>query len=153
MSLPSGHPLALPPGPVELVLEIDVRAPAGRIWELLVDFRGWPGLHRGVAFAHHEGELAPGGRLLWRADGMRIRSEFLEVEAERHLALSLRTIGAKGIHRWSLAPDPVSGLTLLRSEEVWDGLAPRFLRRTLLRTLRVSRTAWLEALRERAESD
>jgi len=138
--------------PVEVRLEVDVAAPPARVWEVLTRFEAWPAWHRGVQFAVLRGELSRGSRLLWRADGMRIRSELQEVESSRVLGMSTRTLGGRGYHRWTLIPRDDGG-TLVRSEEVWDGLGVRLLRRTLRRTLDVSRRAWLAALRERVESE
>jgi hypothetical protein len=149
---PSSDPLDGRIYPVDVRLEIEVAATPAAIWSILISFREWPLWHRGVDFAHLEGDLCEGSSLFWRADGMRIRSNIRELEGERRLGMTLRSTGARGYHRWTLASGPAPGLTLVRSEEVWGGLAPRFLRRTLRRTLRVSRGAWLEALRERAES-
>jgi uncharacterized protein YndB with AHSA1/START domain len=154
VNAPPSDPLDGRTHPVDVRLEIEVRATPATIWRILVAFREWPRWHRGVSFAYLEGELVTGSSLLWRADGMRIRSDIRELEPERRLGMTLRSTGARGYHRWTLlAPGPASEVTLVRSEEVWDGLAPRVLRRTLRRTLRVSRGAWLEALRERAEPE
>jgi uncharacterized protein YndB with AHSA1/START domain len=149
---PTSDPLDGRTHPVDLRLEIEVAATPASIWRILISFREWPLWHRGIDFAHLEGDLSTGSSLFWRADGMRIRSDIRELEPERRLGMTLRSTGARGYHRWTLAPGPAPDLTLVRSAEVWDGLAPRLLRRTLRRTLRVSRGAWLEALRDRAES-
>lgn len=81
---------------------------------------------------------------------MRIRSVLEEVVESRRLAWSFRTLGARGFHRWTLEPVG-EDVTRVRSEEGWDGLAVRFLSRTLRRTLTASRMVWLERLRDRAE--
>jgi len=153
VSPPPSDPLDGRTHPVDVRLEIEVRASPATIWRILTTFRDWPRWHRGVSFAHMEGELREGSSLLWRADGMRIRSDIRELGPERSLGMTLRSVGARGYHRWTLAAGSSPDLTLVRSEEVWNGLAPRVLRRTLRRTLRISRSAWLEALKERAESE
>ncbi len=150
MSEGARNPLDRASAAVEIRMEVEVEAPAEAVWEVLTHVEAWPLWHRGVHFAVLRGELAPGTRLHWRADGMRIRSELREVEPDRALGFTLRTMGGRGYHRWTLQP-LAGGRTLVRSEEVWDGLVVRLLSGTLHRTLEVSRANWLEALRERVE--
>lgn len=143
-------PLARTGAPVEVRLEVEVDAPQAAIWQLLGHPGRWRLWHPGIREASLEGELEPGSRILWRADGMRIFSLIREVEPERRLAFTLRTLGGRGYLRWSLealAPHR----TLVRSEEVWDGISVRLLRRTLRRTLERSRVHGLEGLKSRAE--
>lgn len=135
---------------MDIRLEVEVDASPGRVWQLVSQVERWPGWHVGVRYAALRGELAPGTLMQWRADGMRITSYVQEVEVERRFGFTLKTMGASGYFRWSLEPLPHGG-TLVRSEEIWDGLGVRFLRRTLRKTLRRSRTNWLEALRDQVE--
>ncbi|TVR66732.1 MAG: hypothetical protein EA422_01370 [Gemmatimonadales bacterium] len=143
-------PLAVVGAPVEVRLEVEVDAVPEVVWALLSRPERWRLWHRGVREAGLDGGLEPGSRLLWRADGMRIVSEIREVEPERRLGFTLRTLGGRGYLRWSLEP-LAPGRTLVRSEEVWDGISVRVLRRTLRRTLERSRTHGLEGLKARAE--
>jgi uncharacterized protein YndB with AHSA1/START domain len=135
--------------PVRVALEVDVAAPPGDVWDALLDVRRWPLWHRGIHVAILRGEEpAPGVRLDWHADGMRIRSTVLSLEPERRISWTLSSFGSRGGQRWSLEPRSDGG-TRVRLEEWWTGLLPRILRRTLQRTLDVARAAWLEALADR----
>ncbi len=152
----SGHeglpedPLDTVDAPVDLRFEVEVEAGPAPVWRTLSEVSRWPLWNRGVSFAVLDGELAPGTRLHWRADGMRIASQIAELEPQRLLGLTLRTMGGRGYHRWTL--EPLEGdRVLVRSEEIWDGLGVRILRRTLRRTLSRSRTHWLEALKNQVE--
>jgi uncharacterized protein YndB with AHSA1/START domain len=144
---PPPDPLPLDRAPVSLELEARIAGAPDAVWAVLADVQRWPRWHRGVGLAILRGELAPGTRLDWRADGMRIRSIVTEVEPARRLGLTTRMIGGRGYLRWTLEP-LADGGTRVRTEEVWEGLAVSLLRRTLRRTLRISRTHWLEALKE-----
>lgn len=135
---------------LQLRLEVEANAPRERVWTILSQVDRWSRWHPGIGFAILRGELRAGTRLDWRGDGMRFRSTLAEVEAPRRLTWTLRTLGARGIHRWTLE-SAGEGRTLVRSEEAWEGLPVRLLRGTLRRTLTASRTAWLERLRDRAE--
>lgn len=144
---PPPVPLPLDRVPVSLALEARIAADPEAVWAVLADVRGWPRWHRGVGLAVLRGDLEPGTRLDWRSDGMRIRSVLAEVDPERRLGLTTRMIGGRGYLRWSLEP-LADGGTRVRTEEMWEGLAVSLLRRTLRRTLKISRTHWLEALQE-----
>lgn len=141
-----------PDAPVLVRLETEIEAPAERVWEHLLAVEQWSRWHPGMDFAKLEAEkAAPGVRLIWRADGMRISSILQEVDPHRTVSWSLRTLGGRGHQRWTLEEIGL-GRTLLRTEESWSGIFPFLLRRTLERTLRASRTAWLDGLREAAEA-
>lgn len=162
--------------PVGLAMEVDVAAPPGAVWVLLCRVERWATWHPGIDVAVLRGDApAPGVRLDWRADGMRIRSVVLEARepvaagpadptnsigaspppgpggsSVGRLEWTLRMMGATGAQRWTLTPRPDGG-TSVRLEEWWTGITPRLLRRTLQRTLDVARAGWLERLRHRAE--
>jgi uncharacterized protein YndB with AHSA1/START domain len=140
---------------VRVALEVDVPAPPDRVWEILVRVERWPLWHPGVGMAILRADgPAPGARLDWQADGMRIRSTVYEVEEATRLAWSLRSLGAHGAQRWTLESIPAENGTppgtRVRLEEWWAGPTARILGRTLQRTLDVARAAWLERLRDHA---
>lgn len=127
-------------------LERNVSAAPQRVWDLLVEVERWPLWHPGVDFAVlRDRPPRPGVRLQWRADGMRISSILHEVQPPTRLSWTVRTLGARGYQMWSLQPLGSEG-TRVRTEESWWGILPFLLRRTLRRTLRASRTAWLEGI-------
>ncbi len=139
-----------PDAPVVVRGEVTVDAPQGVVWDLLIDVERWNRWNRGVQFAVLRGDPVAGTLLHWRADGMNLRSVLHEVDAPRRLAWTTRTLGAVAYHRWSLEPGKGGG-TRVRSEESWDGLVVRLLRRTLLRTLQSSRRHWLSRIKARVE--
>lgn len=131
--------------PVVVRLQMEVAAPPERVWEVLTRVEEWPRWHPGAGFAVLAGELEPGTPLRWRMDGMRIASVLVEVDPPRRLAWTLRTLGGRGFQRWSLEALEDGG-TRVWTEESWEGVAVSLLRRTLRRTLLLSREAWLEGL-------
>lgn len=130
--------------PVLVRLEREVPAEPDDVWELWTDVQRWPLWHPGVDFAVLGGDPRPGTRLQWRADGMRISSILHQVERPTLLSWTVRTLGARGYHRWTFESGGEG--TRIRTEESWWGVVPFVLRRTLRRTLRASRTAWLEGV-------
>lgn len=153
MKMRSTKGIGFQPGaPVVLREERDVPAPPARVWAALIGVERWARWHRGIRFAVLRGEPEPGTALHWRADGMRISSVLVEVDSERRVGWTIRTLGARGYQRWSLEELPGGG-TRVRLEESWEGLAVRLLGGTLRRTLTASRDEWLEGLqREAAEA-
>jgi len=133
--------------PVAVALEVDLARSPEEVWAQLALVEGWRTWYRGIDSAHLRGgdPLAPGSRLDWRVDGWRVRSRLVEVEPSVRLSWTLQTLGGHGALRWTLIPIDERGCCA-RLEEWWDGMAVSLLRRTLRRTLRVSRAAWLEGL-------
>lgn len=146
---------ALDRAPVSVALEVDVAAPAEEVWARLVAVNRWPIWHPGIDFAVLRAPSpAPGARLDWRGDGLRIRSVVTEAlppgqEEEARLEWTLSTLGGHGAQRWTLGTG--EGVTRVCLEEWWRGFSPWLLRRTLQRTLDVARPAWLLRLRDEAE--
>jgi uncharacterized protein YndB with AHSA1/START domain len=131
--------------PLVIRKEQTLAASPARVWDALVDVQRWHHWHRGVHFAVLRGALQPGTVMHWRADGMRFRSVLGVVDPGRCVGWTLRTPGARGYQRWTLEGTP-SGGTTVRLEESWEGLVVHVLKRTLKRTLDVSRREWMEGL-------
>lgn len=133
--------------PVAVALEVDVPRTPALVWERIVTVERWRTWYRGVTSAHVRGggPLAVGSRMDWRVDGWRIRSMIVDMEPPLQLTWTLQTLGGHGALRWTITPTD-AGACCARLEEWWGGTAVSLLRRTLHRTLRVSRTAWLEGL-------
>lgn len=134
-----------PDAPILLREECEVEGPPEVAWRVLLDVGAWPRWHRGIDFAVLRGGAVPGASLTWRADGMRIASLLVEVDEPNYVGWTIRTFGARGYQRWTLAAAP-GGRTRVRLEESWEGLAVRILRGTLRRTLRLSREEWMAGL-------
>jgi hypothetical protein len=140
-----------PGAPVTLLREVDLVQSPSVAWGLLSDVGAWPRWSRVVRFASLRGGLEPGAALYWSADGIRISSVLVEVEAPRRLGWTLRTMGGRGYMRWTLQETP-SGGTRVRLEECWQGLAVWIFRGTFRRTLELSRTDFIESLGRACEA-
>jgi len=76
---------------------------------------------------------APGTVFRWKAGPGTITSTIQRVERPRSIAWTGRTLGIKAIHFWHF--DGRDGGTFVRTEESYEGLVARLLRRSLQKTL------------------
>lgn len=143
--------------PTELHTEIEIHAPAERVWEVLADFpayRDWNPFIPRIA-----GPLTPGERLEVRLQppggaGMTIRPTVLEATSGR----ALRWLGRLGLpglfdgeHRFLIEPAGEGEVRLVQSEQFSGILAPLLLRLVGEKT-RQGFEAMNQALKVRAEA-
>lgn len=129
--------------------EIEVAAAPEIVWDVLTDIAGWPGWNPDVKSASLEGPLAPGMQFRWKAGPGTITSTLQRVEPPRSIAWTGRTMGIEAVHVHRL--EPRGDATLVRSEESWDGLLVRLLRRSLTRSLQRAIDSGLGHLKAEAE--
>jgi hypothetical protein len=96
-----------------------------------------------------EGAVAPGTVFRWKAGPGTITSRIQRVQRPRLIAWTGRTLGINAIHVWHL--EPRDGGTFVRTEESYEGLVSRLLRRSLQRTLDRSLAEGLEDLKGEVE--
>lgn len=119
------------------------------LWKVLSQVEQWPEWAPGISSARLDGALLPGAGFRWRANGVPIRSTFVEVEKGRRLVWVGRGLGIAVRHEWTI--DAVDGGARVRSREWVRTIWP--CRGTLERSMRQSVTAWLEALVARARQE
>jgi hypothetical protein len=129
--------------------EIDVAASPEIVWGVLTDIAGWPGWNPDVRSASLEGPLASGTRFRWKAGPGTITSTLQRVDPPHFIGWTGTTMGIRAIHVHRLEARGDS--TLVRSEESWDGLLVRLLRRSLTRTLQKGIDSGLGHLKAEAE--
>ena len=113
--------------------EIEIAASPEAVWEVLTAFEGWPTWNREVKSMMIQGNVAPGTLFRWKAGPGTITSTIQRVEPPRQIAWTGKTLGIDAIHFWHL--EPHNGVTLVRTEESFEGLVARLFRRSLQRTL------------------
>jgi uncharacterized protein YndB with AHSA1/START domain len=111
--------------------EIDASPEA--VWEVLTAFERWPSWNPDVKSMTFDGNVAPGSVFRWKAGPGTITSRLEEVEPPERIAWTGKTLGISAIHTWQL--DAQNGATLVRTQESYDGLVARLLRRSLQKTL------------------
>ena len=140
----------------ELVDSVDIDAPAGTVWEVLVDFARYPAWNPFIVSA--EGDVEVGGRLTLRmqpAGGspVTVRPTLVEVAEGRRLRW-LGRLGVRGLfdaeHVFTIEPNGAGGSRLEQREDFRGLLVPFFagsLDRGTLPAFRAMNTA----LKDRAE--
>ena len=79
------------------------------------------------------GPFAEGSTFRWKAGPGTITSVVEHVDPPNVLAWSGRTLGIRAVHVWHLSAQ--NGKTFVRTEESYDGLMARVLRRSLQKML------------------
>ena len=137
-------------------IEIVIRAPAARIWQVLTDFASFPDWNPFIRRA--EGQLRTGGKLEIHiqpgtSKGMTFRPTLLAVDPERELRW-LGRLGIPGVfdgeHRFELEARP-DGSCLFRHREEFRGLLVPLLRKSLDHDTKPGFEAMNRALKARAE--
>jgi uncharacterized protein YndB with AHSA1/START domain len=119
--------------PVVGVSEIEIAASPEAVWDVLTAFERWPSWNRDVKSLAMRGDVVPGSVFRWKAGPGTITSTIQRVERPRLIAWTGKTLGIEAIHFWRL--EPRNGTTFVRTEESYEGLVARLLRRPLQKTL------------------
>jgi uncharacterized protein YndB with AHSA1/START domain len=135
--------------PVVSRSEIEIAAPPDAVWDVVTDFERWPSWLRDVKSMSVEGPVAPGTVLRWKAGPGTITSTIQRVERPRLIAWTGRTLGIDAIHFWHF--EERDGGTFVRTEESYDGLTARLLRRSLQKTLDTALDDGLQDLKAEVE--
>ena len=130
-----------------------IDAPIERVWAVLTAVEQWPSWNPNVKSASLDEPFAEGSTFRWKAGPSTITSRVEHVDRPRLVAWTGTTLGIRATHVWRLAA--TDGQTLVRSEESYDGLVARVLRRPLQRMLDTAladglRHLGAEAVRDRA---
>jgi uncharacterized protein YndB with AHSA1/START domain len=113
--------------------QAEINASPEAVWEVLTAFERWPSWNPDVRSMTFDGNVAPGSVFRWKAGPGTITSRLEEVEPPERIAWTGKTLGISAIHTWQL--ERQNGATLVRTQESYDGLVARLLRRSLQKTL------------------
>lgn len=129
--------------------EIEIDAGPDVAWDVLTAIGSWPSWNPAVTSVSFEGGIEEGSEFSWKAGPGTITSTIRDVEPMRRIVWTGTTFGIKAIHVHTL--EPRAGGTLVRTEESYDGLVARVLRRRLQKTLDVALDDALAHLKAEAE--
>jgi uncharacterized protein YndB with AHSA1/START domain len=128
--------------------EVDVAAPRELVWDVLTDIAAWPSWSR-VKSASLSGPLAAGTVFRWKDGPATITSTLRQVEPPRLIAWTGSSFGIKAIHVHRL--EGGADTTVVSSQESWDGLLVRLLRRWMATFLHKAIDSGLQQLKTEAE--
>ena len=113
------------------ISELEIAAPPDAVWEVLTAFERWPSWLRDVKSMSIEGPVAAGTVFRWKAGPGTIRST-IQRTSGRGIADGATRSGSR---RFTLALRGGDSGTFVRTEESYEGLVARLLRRSLQKTL------------------
>jgi hypothetical protein len=135
--------------PVASSAEGEIDAPIERVWAVLTAIEQWPSWNPDVRSVSVSAPVVEGTTFRWKAGPGRITSLVEHLDRPRLIAWSGRTLGIRAYHVWHL--EGQNGRTLVRTEESYDGLVARLLRRSLQKTLDAALTDGVRYLKAEAE--
>jgi uncharacterized protein YndB with AHSA1/START domain len=129
--------------------ETEIDAPVETVWDVLTAVESWPAWNPDIKSVSLEGELAEGASFRWKAGPGTITSTIREIDAPRRIAWTGKTFGINATHVYRL--EDRNGRTFARTEESYEGLVARVLRRSLQKTLDKALEQGLAHLKREAE--
>jgi uncharacterized protein YndB with AHSA1/START domain len=129
--------------------DIEIRAKPEIVWEALADIDNWPNWNPDIKEAKLTGGLKVGSVFRWKAGPGTITSTLEQVERPREIGWSGRTMGIIAVHVYRLEPHGEG--TRVHTEESFDGLIARLLKRPTRRTLQKGIDRGLASLKREAE--
>lgn len=135
--------------PIVGASEIEIAAGPEVVWDVLTAFARWPSWNRDVKSMSMQGAVAEGTVFRWRAGPGTITSTIERVQSPRLIAWTGRTFGIRAIHFYRLEERDAN--TFVRTEESYEGLVARVLRRPLQKTLDRALADGLRYLKAEAE--
>ena len=141
---------AIAPGAVlASAAEVEIDAPIERVWTVLTSIERWPAWNPDVKSVSIDGPVAEGSTFRWKTGTGTIVSRIEHLERPRLVAWSGKTLGIRAFHVWRLTEE--TGRTRVHTEESFDGLMARVLRRPLRKTLDKALTDGAAYLKHEAE--
>jgi len=130
--------------------EILIDAPLERVWGLHTDISSWSGWLPDIDASTIEGPLAVGTVFRWQTYGLSIESTIQEIDPPRRIVWSGPAQGITAIHVWTMTPS-VEGV-VVHTEESWEGDPVRAQPKEMQQALDGSLRAWLQSLKDKAET-
>ncbi len=127
--------------------QIEINAPAEKVWHILTDIDNWKTWMPNVTASKKDGALAVDTQFDWTNNGTDIHSTIGVVETNKMIGWSGTASIAKAAHIWHLQEQ--DGKTIVRTEESFDGfmISLFFGKEEMSAAL----TEWLRQLKKKAE--
>lgn len=129
----AAEPTIAADSPVVSATSVEIHAQIDRVWEILTAVERWPAWNPDVKSVSVDAPIAKGTTFRWKAGPGTITSLVEHFDPPHMVSWSGRTMRIRAIHVWRL--ETQNGQTHVRTEESYDGLVARLLRRSLQKTL------------------
>lgn len=129
--------------------KILINAAVKTVWNLFTDISNWSNWNADINFSNLAESLALGATFHWETAGMKIASTIKELIPPKQIGWSGEVQGIMGVHVWHFADE--NGITLVKTEESWNGEAARKNISEMQKTLDESLQSWLKKLKTEAE--
>lgn len=106
--------------------EIIINAPVQKVWAVQTDLANWPRWQPDISTIALDGPLAAGMIFRWKAKGLSITSTIVELESERRITWTGKSVGTGAIHIWIF--EPQGDQTRVITEESLSGWFPRIIK-------------------------
>lgn len=136
-----------PDAPIVSRAEGRIDAPAEEVYDLLVEAVAWPSWHPDITAVEIHGQLTPGTRFRWKANGLTITSSVEDVVRPELAAWSGTVMGARAIHVFRLTDEGTA--TTVVTEQSLDGVPAKLMRGFLQRTVDEALETWISSLQAR----
>jgi uncharacterized protein YndB with AHSA1/START domain len=129
---------------------IEVAAPPGVVWSVLVDIEGWPSWNPAIREVSLDGDLEVGTHFRWSTGPGTVTSRLAHVQAPSAIAWNGSFMTLSHAQRWDIEPSPNGSRVSVRTS--LSGPVARLLSRRLKSGQRGVLDAWLGLLRLEAET-
>ncbi len=106
--------------------DIEINAPVHHVWAIQTDIESWPKWQKDISSVNIEGKLTKGTVFKWKAMGMNITSVLQEVNENKIIGWSGKSIGMNAIHVWKF--EKQGNKTIVTTEESLSGWFPMLIR-------------------------
>jgi polyketide cyclase/dehydrase/lipid transport protein len=123
-----------------------VPASPERVWQRLIDAKGWPDWYPNARNVQIDGgdQLSPNRTFHWTTFGVRVHTTVQEFVPNHRLSWSGKGMGSSAYHGWVI--EPRDGGSFVVTEETQQGLIPSLCRGFLRRGLLKWHQVWLEGI-------
>ena len=124
-------------------------APLDIVWSVQTKIDEWSRWNPDISKVNLRGPLSAGTEFHWKSGSSSITSILQEVEPERRITWTGRTLGIRAIHVWTLQQTDKG--VLVRTEESFEGILVNLLAKPMRRMLRSSLDKAVQALKIECE--
>jgi hypothetical protein len=140
---------ANPNAPAFASNHIEISADPHVVWDVVSTIEEWPRWNPDVKEARLEAELVEGSVFRWKAGPGTITSTLRVVDPPHEISWTGVSFGIKAVHVWRI--EARDGHSLLTTDESWEGVMARMLRRYSQRTLEKAVSDGLVHVKSEAE--